>query len=155
MAYSKDTQMKDKITTTYFITEIEKAHTEKLISDSERKTLLRDMLDILDKASENGVIEYLTIRTFRIGTERYLDVSSNNYDVTYRGNGRPEREFWMYEKLKHRGGGKPASIRYYENGNKKMEHWFHHGEAYRKGDKETVVHYYENGEERTTERHHW
>lgn len=128
-----------------FITEVESLGDRKIITHMERKTLLRDMANILEKASENGPIKHLEINTFTLDANSRLEVKTNTYNINYRENGIVNSEFWYSENDHHRGGGKPAAIRYYPNGIPRIKHWFRNGVGYREDNKPIIEFYDEKG----------
>lgn len=126
-----------------FIAQVETELAENRITEYERKTLLKDMPDIINKMNEkytNG--SDLSIRAFpkvdilEIKDSYYLRL----YDI--RVTLRVTYEHWYDDKgVGHRDNDKPASIHYALSGDVSEESWVLHGEDDRTGDKPTKVTY--------------
>lgn len=105
-----------------FITDMEEAIIKADISETNRKVLLRDMVDIIDKINE-GEESNISVIFNNHAADFSLSVRSATYDRSYYSNGVMESEEFYSNNELHRDNDKPAAVLYYPNGDKSEERW--------------------------------
>ncbi len=144
------------------------------ISADERKILLRDISDIVEKLNENSNAKKVLIRgekpfssslyvyngiyrrTYKEGhlvSDNYFEEGTNEPGrdndkpaiTTYHKNRNIEKEVWYSHNRINRSGDEPAILEYYLNGKLKLKQWRIFGEIHRETNGPVSLEYYENG----------
>ncbi len=125
-----------------FITDVEEALNSGEVVSSGYKTLMRDMMDILDKVNENRNRPSLKIKISQ--SSGILGFSSSSYQrIYFEDSPAILLEQWLTDGgVVHREGNDlPARIFYNQDGTIESEEWLDHGVRKREGAKPAYIEY--------------
>ncbi len=126
------------ITASDFLAELETKVETETISEDERKILLHDMADMLNKTKENGPAQEIFIGR---KPGYFLSIETDTYTRYYSDEGIIAAEEWLLENKTHREGDMPARIVYDKKGRRRVATWFKRNAIMRSGGKPAVINY--------------